>query len=322
MMTKFLSATSKTKRQINANDKSAIMTVSVAIVLLGAFFVINAGGLTAFADVFPKMVMNTTDNNGPIHPGEFVAVKNVTLGNITITPAVNVTFAVYNEGTMDDCLDAQDPPIIILNLTTTNKTTNIITPNSSSLFYTETFVGMPGVYHCNVVFIAANVTTASNTEVVGNQTIWIDAIGSQGFWKNHQNATKVHLPILLGNQTLDGGMNNVTTSKNVTTPEEATAIFNAHKGKFDLDKLAAQLLAAKLNIWALNMTDDQPNDKVDCIAGNVTDADEYLALHGYDGIDSEGNLGKDKRDGLILHKFLDIFNNFGCAGDPPLQGDP
>jgi len=184
-MTKFFSATSKTKRQINANDKSAIMTVAVAVVLLGAFFVINPVNLTAFAAVDPDEVKNTTGFDGPIHPGTFLTVKNVTFTNstndlLTITPAVNVTVSVVNEGTDQPCIDLTSQ--VILNLTTTNTTTNIDPVNyTKSLFYDETFVGMPGVYHCNVLFIAANVTTASDTTLIGNQTVWIDSIGSKGF---------------------------------------------------------------------------------------------------------------------------------------------
>jgi len=157
---------------------------------------------------------------------------------------------------------------------------------------------MPGVYHCNVLFIAANVTNASDTTLIGNQTVWIDGIGSKGFWKNHPNATEQHLPITLGNF-------------DVLTNETATEIFQAHKGKFDLDKLAGQLLAAKLNIWALNMT--APFDKVECIAGNVTAADDYLAGKGYNGVDTGTKVTKSqKAEALGYHSALDDFNNGGC----------
>ena len=239
--------------------------------------------------------MNTTATTGAIHPGEFVAVKNVTLTQ-SIMGFVNVTFSVVNEGTEDPCVDAQDPPVVVLNLTATNETTFIPSPSDGYLLYDETFVGMPGVYHCNVLFVAANVTTSSNTELIGNQTIWIDAIGSHGFWKNHPSATEFHLPIDLGNYNIP---DNVT----------ATNLFNEHKGKFDLDKLAGQLLAAKLNQWVL-MNDT----KTDCINDTIDDADGLLVTRGYAGPDvGTGKLMKsDKFEALSLHSALDDFNNDGC----------
>jgi len=308
---KFLSATSKTIRHINANDKSAIMTIAAAVVLLGAFFVINPINLTAFAEVVPKTVNFNSTEEGPAHPGEVLVVnKNVTF-DITNPGQVNFTVIPFFEGTTELCVDAQDPPVTVLNLTTFNKTEFEDTPLKGYLLYNETFVGMPGVYHCNVIFKYVNVTDSSDSQVIGNQTVWIDAIGSQGFWKNHPNATEVHLPIKLGN---------VTDHYLIETNVTATELFNAHKGKFDLDKLAAQLLAAKLNVWALNMTGEVPNDRIDCIEGNVTGAEDLLAKRGYLGPDfNTGKLDKeDKFPALKLHKFLDRFNNFGCAGDPPL----
>ena len=298
-MTKILTPIlTENKRQIRSNDKSAILTFAAAIVLLGAFFTINPINLTVFADVDPDMVDNSTGANGPVHPGDLLVVKNVTL-TTGITPAVNVTFTIFNSTTEDDCVDLLGQ--VVLNLTTSNMTTNIPTPNDGFLLYNETFVGMPGVYHCDVEFIAANVTTSSDTESLGTQTVWIDAIGSHGYWKNHPDATEQHLDgLFLGDYE-------------VLDTENATAIFKAHKGKFDLDKLAGQLLAAKLNIWALNMT--APFDKVECIASNVTAADEYLVIAGYDGVDTAEIKKKDKSakaEALGYHSALDDFNNFGC----------
>jgi len=303
-MTKFFSVTSKTKRHINANDKSALMTVAAAVVLLGAFFVINAGGLTAFADVMPNMVKNTTGFDGPIHPGTFLTVKNVTFTNstddpLTITPAVNVTVSVVKEGTDQPCIDLTSQ--VILNLTTANTTTNIPEADYSKfLLYDETFVGMPGVYHCNVLFIAANVTTASDTTLIGNQTVWIDAIGSKGFWKNHPNATDQHLPITIG-------------EIDVLTNETATLVFESHKGKFGLDKVAAQLLAAALNVWAIDNA-----TKTSCITDTISGTNATLVTEGYDGPGGNDNPKYHPKTNpappLLKsnHTELDRFNNEGC----------
>jgi len=316
-MKKFFSATSKIKPHINANDKSALMTIAAAVVLLGAFFVINPINLTAFADVDPDMVMNTTDNDFPIHPGTFLTEKIVNFTNstgdiITITPAVNVTISVVKQGTDEPCKDLTSQ--VILNFTTFNTTTNIPEANYTKLLlYNETFVGMPGVYHCNVLFIAANVTTASDTTLIGNQTVWIDSIGSKGFWKNHPNATDQHLPITIGELP-------------VLTNETATVVFESHKGKFGLDKVAGQLLAALLNVWALDMGTN--STKTDCINATITFTNATLDAQGYDGPGGNADpkfhpKSNPAPSGLKLnHTLLDRFNNFGCAGDPPLQVDP
>jgi len=295
-MTKFILPTfGENKRQINANDKSAIMTISAAIVLLGAFFVINGGGLTAFAAILDpddQMVDKTVNGTGPVHPGELLVIdKNVTLSQ-NFGGLVNVTVMQFFEGTTIDCVDALGD--LVLNVTTANGTTNI-PEDGEFLLYNETFVGMPGTYHCDVIFRAVNITDSSISDVIGNQTIWIDAIGSKGFWKNHPDASDIHTPIDLGDHE-------------VADSTEVTTIMKAHKGKFDTDKLAAQLLAAKLNQWAL-MNDT----KIPCVLGNITDADQLLDDRGYGGVDIGTKFMKDqKRPALELHRDLDDFNNFGC----------
>ena len=293
-MTKILTPIStKNNGLVKTSDKSAKITIAAGMILLGAFFAINPNSLIAFADVDPEEVDFTDSGLGIVHPGALLVIdKNVTLTQ-SIIGEVNVTVSVFNEGTTEPCLDEQDPPLIVLNLTTANTTTFQTT---GFLLYNETFVGMPGVYHCNVIFDAVNATDISNVEQIGNQTIWVEAIGSKGYWKNHPSATEAHLPISLGSYDI---LTNVT----------ATELFNEHKGKFDLDKLAGQLLAAKLNQWALMGEGDTI-----CVDGNVTDADTLLTNRGYAGPDvSTGKMDKsDKAEALALHSDLDDFNNFGC----------
>ena len=308
-MTKILTPIStKNKGLVKTSDKSAKITIAAGMILLGAFFAINPNSLIAFADVDPEEVNFTSNGLGIVHPGQLLVVdKNVTLTQ-GIVGQVNVTVMPFFEGTTELCVDAQDPPVKVLNLTTANTTTLLDSPSDGFLLYNETFVGMPGVYHCNVVFVAVNVTDSSNTQLIGNQTIWIEAIGSHGYWKNHPSASDAHLPILLGNQTLDGGLNDDATSFNVTTSADVTAIMDAHKGKFDLDKLAGQLLAAKLNAWALMGEGD-----TSCIDQTIIDADALLEERGYHGIDTGEKLKKsDKFEALSLHSDLDEFNNVGC----------
>lgn len=286
-------------RKFTSNDEknkdyNTKLVLTAGVLLLGAFFAINPSSLIAFADVDPEMINFTSAEDGPVHPGDLLVVdKNVTLTQ-SINGEVNVTVSVYNEGTMDPCVDPLG--VTVLSLTTANVTTNIPSPSDGFLLYNETFVGMPGVYHCNVVFDAVNATDAGNSEQIGNQTVWIDGIGSKGYWKNHPEATDLLLWKLVGNY-------------NVTNSTVATELFDAHKGKFDLDKLAGQLLAAMLNIMALDGQSDTT-----CIDGNVTAANTTLADKMYGGPnDPTGKLKKsEKAPALELHGNLDEFNNYGC----------
>jgi hypothetical protein len=277
--------------------------LTAGILLLGAFFAITPSSLNVFADVSPDMLNFTSgSDDGVLHSGDVLTDNKTVIMNTTLIPLFNVTWNVYQEGTSETCGDLVNPNESVLKFTTLNQTELLNAGNhSKTLNFTETFVGMPGVYRCTTVFEAVNATNSADREFLGNQTVWIDAIGSKGYWKNHPNATEQHLPITLSDK--------FTVETNVT----ATNLFKEHKGKFDLDKLAAQLLAAKLNIWALNMTEPQPNDKVECIAGNVTAAEDLLTAKGYDQIGGgETMTGKDKKPALDIHKNLDLFNNYGC----------
>lgn len=280
-------------KQTNSISKNTKATLITASVMLGAIFALGVDNLIAHADVDPEMVDFTSNDLGPIHPGTIIVPeKNVTLTQSIVDP-VNVTEPkIYNEGTMDDCTDLHGDTV--LSLVTANETTFQTT---GFLLYEETFVGMPGVYHCNVIFDVVNATNAADTEQIGNQTVWIEAIGSKGYWNHHPEQADLLLWKLVGDY-------------NVTNSTLAQELFNAHKGKFDLDKLAAQLLAAKLNVMALDGDGD-----TSCIDQTISDADALLSARGYDGPDvSTGKLSKsDKAEALALHSALDDFNNFGCT---------
>jgi len=282
------------------NDKNTKIIFATGILLLGGFFVVNPNSTLAFADVDPSEVDFTSQDLGPVHPGDFLVEKNVTLTQ-SINGFVNVTFSVYNEGTEEPCIDLLGNTV--LHLTTENTTTLIPSPQDGFLLYDETFVGMPGVYHCNVVFDAVNATDDTNVENIGIQTVWIEAIGSKGYWNNNPDATAEHLPIVLGNET---------HFFEVNTNETATEIFEDHKGKFGLDKVAAQLLAAALNVWALMEVDGN----TECIDQTIASTNDTLGELGYDGPGGEDpkfNKNNPYLEGLKAnHTALDDFNNNGC----------
>ena len=235
--------------------------------------------------VEPSMV------SGIFHPGENID-KKLTVLEIPEDGPYDVLVEITNSTAPgEECLDALGTDVLTL---TNQSATNGIIDTPFMLFYDEKITAMPGSYHCTVEFIA-NVTTSSNTYSLANQTTWLDVIGSKGYWKNHPDASTLHTPITIG-------------AHEVVDSDEVTNIMKAHKGKFDLDKLAAQLLTAKLNLWAW-----MGAGATGCIDGNVTAADLLLVDRGYAGIDTGNKLDKsDKKPALSLHSNLDDFNNFGC----------
>lgn len=85
-----------------------------------------------------------------------------------------------------------------------------------------------------------------------------------GYWKNHPAAITPALPIWLGTS---GGSKSVQ----VTSSSQAVTILGIPKPSNGIDKLDAQLLAAKLSIS--NGADSS------AVAGTITAADNFLATH-------------------------------------------
>jgi hypothetical protein len=101
---------------------------------------------------------------------------------------------------------------------------------------------------------------------VGNCTPPTTATSSPltiGYWKNHTSAMAPLLPQALGNYT-------------VTTTSEGVAVLSDPSAKYAEDQLAAQLLAAELNLG---------NNAPTCpaLATAITDANGLLATIGYNG---------------------------------------
>jgi len=255
-----------------------------------------------FADSFgkcrsfvePKMV------DGLFHPGDVIP-KKLTVFDIPEDGPYDILVEVTNSTEpSEECLDALDTDVLTL---TNQSATDGIADTPFMLFYDEKITAMPGNYHCTVEFIA-NVTTSSNTYSLANQTALLDVIGSMGYWKNHPDATDVHLPIILGNETQNFPVNN---------NETATEIFKDHKGKFGLDKVAAQLLASALNVWALMGGYDTT-----CIDPTIASTNNTLGDEGYDGPGEEPDPKYNKKTNPIPpglkanHTALDDFNNNGC----------
>ena len=151
---------------------------------------------------------------------------------------------------------------------------------------------LPGEYHCVVTF------ESDDGAVIGEQEIWIEVPFVEprtiGFWKNHPDDTDSHLSIFIGDfEVLDSD-----SAKDVMKANAK----NAH------DMLAAQLLAAKLNVWAGVTTCDDVSDAISA-------ADAELAGSGYDGKGSTtapNPQSGDKQTVNAIKDTLDSFNNNGC----------
>ena len=119
-----------------------------------------------------------------------------------------------------------------------------------------------------------------------------------GYWKTHPDNTAALLPQPLGVFLVDAST-------------DATAIFRdmncgSNKAKSAVGCLAAQLLAAKLNI---------ANGSDQCIAEVVTQADALLSKIGYSGSSASYELTADQRaQAIALKNVLDTYNKAGGCG--------
>jgi hypothetical protein len=116
-----------------------------------------------------------------------------------------------------------------------------------------------------------------------------------GFWKNHPNDLAQHLPLSLGPLAIPDDASGLAL---------ALDILNSASGKNIDNMLAAQLLAAKLNVAA---------GVPPCVQGAIDKADLRLTIAGYAGPDTTSPPAKNlKRSVNMIKNKLDEFNNNGC----------
>ncbi len=128
-----------------------------------------------------------------------------------------------------------------------------------------------------------------------------------GFWKNHPDSVGAVLALFLDPIYLG--------SYPVNTPEDAQAVFNNAKNKNANTMLAAQLLAAELNVAHLGHLDI--NYDCSCIHDVIDYADDFLTDQDpkYNGPEDPGNApkGPDKEEANEYKDNLDDFNNGECT---------
>jgi hypothetical protein len=124
-----------------------------------------------------------------------------------------------------------------------------------------------------------------------------------GFWKTHGDSVDAVLddyggPILLGAYSVDDFT-------------EAQEVFNNAKNKNANTMLAAQLLAAELNVAHL---EHLGIDYCECIDDVITAADAFLSGHGYNGPDEPGDPPRadDKEQANGYKDDLDEYNQGEC----------
>ena len=121
-----------------------------------------------------------------------------------------------------------------------------------------------------------------------------------GFWKNHEDSVDA-----LGYQILLGDYS-------VEDFDDAEDVFNNAKNKNANTMLAAQLLAAKLNVLHLAHLGIA---YCPCVNDVIDDADEFLSDHGYNvGPDDPGTAprGPDKQEANGYKDDLDEYNQYLC----------
>ncbi len=124
---------------------------------------------------------------------------------------------------------------------------------------------------------------------------------TMGFWKNHEESV-VALLVEYGIIAIG--------DYDVEDFDDAWEVFKNAKNKNANTMLAAQLLAAKLNVAHLDHLVIEYCESVD---EYIDAADEFLSDHGYLGPDNPGEVkGKDKQPANCIKDQLELFNTGGC----------
>ena len=233
--------------------------------------------------ISPAMAASTivpTSVTGVVEPGAEIEKT------MTVSPEAPLV-APYTVTPTNDCgVDAIGNPIVTI---TPSEFTGVV--QDAVIVFTEEISAMPGAYSCTVSF---TVEDASGAQETIDQTIDVDVVGSKGYWTHHEDAVI---------SALGGGKDLGTHT--VSDSAEAIDILS-QKGKNTVDKVARQLLAAKLNEMA----------GVDsaCITATITATDALLSGFPYTGVESVPNsTTKPIKSTLTgLNELLDDFNNQGC----------
>jgi len=161
----------------------------------------------------------------------------------------------------------------------------------------------PGLYHCTINFRIGYEELfgdGGQIEKIVSQPVWIDIPEPEpeeprtiGFWKNHQEQTQEHLPKFIGEYE-------------VVTFDDATDVFNVN-AKNAHDMLAAQLLAAEINVWNNVSSCQEVDDAIEAAQGT-------LDVANYAGPGSTDAPKKSDKDEVnAIKDILNQFNNFGCS---------
>ena len=159
----------------------------------------------------------------------------------------------------------------------------------------------PEEYHCDVIFTleyGEDFNALQSISIDVTQSIWITVPEPEeprtiGFWKNHQEQTEEHLPMFIGGY-------------GVVTFDDATDVFNAN-AKNAHDMLAAQLLAAEINVWNNVSSCQEVDDAIEAANGT-------LGVANYEGPGSTDAPKKSDKDEVnAIKDILNQFNNFGCS---------
>ena len=161
----------------------------------------------------------------------------------------------------------------------------------------------PGLYHCTINFrIGYEVLFGDGGQIekIVSQPVWIEIPEPEpeeprtiGFWKNHQEQTEEHLPMFIGGYE-------------VVTFDDATDVFNVN-AKNAHDMLAAQLLAAEINVWNNVPSCQEVDDAIEAANGN-------LGVANYEGPGTTDAPKKSDKDEVnAIKDILNQFNNFGCS---------
>ena len=254
------------------NNKLALPAIVMFAVVLGLGIISPA---MAASTIVPDSVTGVVGSGDEIEK------------TMTVSPDAPLVAPYTVTADDSDCsTDAILNPVVTI---TPSEFTGVI--QDAVIVFTEEISAMPGTYSCIVSFI---VEDASGEREIIDQSIDVDVVGSKGYWTHHEDAVLDAL-----------GAGKDLGSHTVSTSADAIDIMS-QKGKNTIDKVARQLLAAKLNVMT--------GVGSACIDGTITETDDQLTVFGYAGPESVPNLStkSDKSTLTGLNELLDDFNNQGC----------
>jgi hypothetical protein len=300
---------SKTKRRLT-NEHITAITLSLAIVASITGVSAVQASVDPIESVDPQTISGSYGSLLTTASGKILTISGNTFSGEFVITATTITGEHCPEGA------------VIPNPYPGNTLTGTGSGLNQDFLFGETSEADPGVYHCTVVFTASGLDI-TNSPLTGSitQDVWLSKVGSKGFWKNHPEAVAQHITTQTG---INIGGTEFTGLDDVIQILDMDPLVPEPKGKAKdnggkdnlqkqhqiVDQLAAQFVAAYLNIWAVEEND------TDCVGSDMETAWNTLSGLGWTGVNTAVPQPPEYSKGDIndIKDELEDFNTGGCSG--------